>query len=156
MKRLLPLIALLPALLGSCAAYYSVRSTLGWENRALLVEFAEKAKVEQVAAQTSFNEALASWRELSRDDGTNLEALAEQFRTDAKEASSAAGKVRGRIGALQNLSKSVFSEWEDDIAEILTSLETEPSPPKVVPAARVRLPVPTAEPLALVTNNVPA
>ncbi len=117
-KRIAALALSLPVLLGSCAAYYSVRETLGYENRELLVERVIESKNRQLAAKEQFGSMLEAFQNLTRDDGTNLVPLYERLIQEVDETDSKAGSVESSLSSIQSVSTAVFKSWNDEIAEL--------------------------------------
>jgi len=103
---------------GCQTTYYAVWEKLGKEKRHLLKDQVEKARSEQQAASEQFKDALTGIKELYGFKGGELEEFYNKLKSDYEESERRAEAVRSRIAKVEQISKDLFKEWEEEIDEI--------------------------------------
>jgi ElaB/YqjD/DUF883 family membrane-anchored ribosome-binding protein len=121
--RLAKLSALVVALilLQSCNAcrerYFNTLEKVGLERRELLVDRVESARDAQVNAQEQFKDALEQYQELVGHDGGDLERMYNKLDREYEQSKNRAEKVHDRIRKVRNVARSLFSEWQAELAQ---------------------------------------
>ncbi|OZB14476.1 MAG: DNA repair protein [Marinobacter sp. 34-60-7] len=100
---------------GCSTVYYNAMEKLGIEKREILVDRVGDARDAQSEAQETFRSSLARFQSVVDTPDSELKAQYEDV-LDAYEASeSAAEKVRDRIDAVEDVSRALFEEWEEEL-----------------------------------------
>ncbi|MEQ8263585.1 DUF2959 domain-containing protein [Pseudohaliea sp.] len=113
-------VLLLPLLLwlGGCeSTYYAAMEKVGLEKRDILVDRVEDARDAQEDAQEQFTTALERYSALVDFDGGELQEVYEDLNDEYEASEAAAERVRGRIGAIEDVAGDLFDEWEDELAQ---------------------------------------
>jgi hypothetical protein len=111
---------LLPLLLwfGGCeSTYYAAMEKVGLEKRDILVDRVEDARDAQEDAQEQFTTALERYSALVAFDGGELQEVYEDLNDEYEDSEAAAGRVRERIDAIEDVAGDLFDEWEDELAQ---------------------------------------
>jgi outer membrane murein-binding lipoprotein Lpp len=116
-NSLAPLIALSILLAGCANVYYNARDALGTPRRDILVSRVSAAREDQREAQEQFQSALEEFSALVTFDGGDLEAIYSRLDKEYQRCESKADQVSDRIDSIESVSKSLFSEWEDELEE---------------------------------------
>jgi hypothetical protein len=98
--------------------YYNAWEAMGYAKRERLVDNVKSAAKSQDKAKEQFVTALEEFKSVVNFDGGNLEKTYNRFDKAYQSAESRANDVHGRIDSVENVSKSLFSEWKTEISEI--------------------------------------
>lgn len=102
----------------SCAtAYYNTLEQFGIEKRDVLVDRVKDARGEQADAQKVFASALEEFRSLVAVDGGKLERKYDKLSASYERADKQASDVRARIGAVNDVGRRLFREWETELKQ---------------------------------------
>lgn len=102
-----------------CSTVYNsaMENVFGVEKRQLLKSAVTKVSKDQKKAQEDFQDAMTRMKELYAFDGGNLEQMYNKLKGTQEDAQGQADKLRSRINNMENVAKSMFSEWEKEIKE---------------------------------------
>ena len=116
MKKMILLISLGLMTMG-CQSMYNtaMEKFFGVEKRQLLKGAVESVNKEQKAAQEQFKDAMTQLKELYAFQGGNLEVVYNKFKASYDDSQSQADVVRKRFDNMENVAKSMFNEWADEI-----------------------------------------
>lgn len=89
----------------------------GYEKRQLLTKSVDSLRKDQKKAQEEFKDALTRLKELYAFHGGELENVYDKLKSSYDQAKSQAGVVHQRIDNMQDISKSMFREWEREIKQ---------------------------------------
>lgn len=119
MKRTFALLLAYTLLLSGCQGLYNsaLENVFGFEKRELLEKSVQSVKGDQVKAQEEFQDALTELKKLYGFEGGNLEKMYDRFKGEYEDSAEQAEKVRERIGNMERIAKSMFSEWSDEIKD---------------------------------------
>lgn len=98
-------------------AYYGAMESMGIHKRDMLVERVEEARDEQEAAKEEFQDALASFKNITGFSGGDLEKLYDRLSDEYEDCADQAEEVDDRIDAVEQVSKDLISEWRDELSE---------------------------------------
>jgi hypothetical protein len=105
-------------LLAACqTAMYRALETIGIEKRDILVDRVTDARDSQTAAKEQFASALDRFRTVVQSDGTDLERMYDQVRSDYEKSRDRAKAVHDRIDAVESVAEDLFREWEAELGE---------------------------------------
>lgn len=105
---------------GCKTAYYAAMEKFGVEKRDLLKKRVVAARDEQKEAGEQFKDAMTRLKEMTGFDGGELEKAYNALKTDFDDCNGKAEAVRKRIRDMESVATDLFSEWENEIAEINT------------------------------------
>jgi hypothetical protein len=106
------------SLLAACqTAMYRALETVGIEKRDILVDRVGDARDSQTAAKEQFASALDRFRTVVQSEGTDLERVYDQVRTDYEKSRDRAQAVHDRIDAVESVAEDLFGEWEKELEE---------------------------------------
>ena len=113
------LVLLATPMLSSCSsAYYSTMERFGIHKRDILVDRVEKGRQEQEAAKEQFQTTLEAFQELTAFDGGDLQEIYEKLNREYRRAQERADEVSERVDSIQKVSDDLFSEWQEELAEM--------------------------------------
>jgi len=127
---LLALSAPVPLLaLGGCStAYYSAMEKVGTHKRDILKSRIESGQEEQKEAQEQIKTTYQRFQEATGYSGGDLESVYDRLNTEYERSEARATDVRDRIASIEQVSKDLFAEWQQEIGTIQkASLRTESS-----------------------------
>jgi len=107
--------------------YYDAWEAFGYDKRERLVDYVAAASASQGEAKEQFVSALDRFKALTSFDGGNLETTYNELNTAFLSAEARAADVKGHIDSVENVSRSLFDEWDDEIGMM--------SDPKIVRAS---------------------
>ncbi|EDY80645.1 hypothetical protein VDG1235_261 [Verrucomicrobiia bacterium DG1235] len=118
MKSLPLFFALSCLLLCSCqSAYYGAMEKFGVHKRDILVDRVEEAREAQEEAKEQFESAFEEFLAVSEVDVAELKSTYDRLQSAFDESESKAKAVRGRIDAIEEVSKALFREWEQELEQ---------------------------------------
>ena len=95
--------------------YYAGMEKAGFHKRDIMVSRVEKVQDSQEDAQEEFKSALEKFEELVKVDDSNLKSVYENFNDQYEDAEDAANDLSSKIDKLEDVSLSLFEEWEDEL-----------------------------------------
>ena len=113
------LISLITAIsFSGCAnnVYYAGMEKAGFHKRDIMVSRVEKVQDSQEDAQEEFKSALEKFEELVKVDDSNLKSVYENFNDQYEDAEDAANDLSSKIDKLEDVSLSLFEEWEEELS----------------------------------------
>ncbi len=115
---LLALLVVLPACRSAVQdVYFDARDKLGTPRRELLADRVEKARETQQEAREEFASALDAFQSVTGFQGGDLEDLYRRLNDAYERSQNQAEDVRKRIQAVEDVSSSLFREWEAELGE---------------------------------------
>ncbi|MBK1878294.1 DUF2959 domain-containing protein [Pelagicoccus mobilis] len=116
MKTLPFAVTLVCLLLCSCqSAYYGAMEKFGVHKRDILVDRVEDAREAQEEAKEQFESAFEEFLAVSEVDVGELKSTYDRLQTAFDDSESKAKAVRSRIEAIEEVSKALFREWEEEL-----------------------------------------
>lgn len=115
MPYFLALVLSIFTLTGCQSAYYSAMEQVGYHKRDIMVDRVEDAKESQQDAQQEFTSALEALSALTNFNGGELETVYNQINDKYEDSEKAAEDVRSRIAAIEDVSDSLFAEWQEEL-----------------------------------------
>ncbi len=105
--------------LTGCTTIYNatMEGVFGYEKRELFKKSVTALQSEQKDAQKEFKDALTRLKELYRFQGGELESVYEKVKSSYERCDGEAKAVHSRIESMEDLAKSMFSEWEKEIQQ---------------------------------------
>ncbi len=105
--------------LTGCTSIYNatMEGVFGYEKRELFKKSVASLQSEQKDAQKEFKDALTRLKELYGFSGGELESVYEKVKSSYERCDGEAKAVHTRIGNMEDLAKSMFSEWEKEIQQ---------------------------------------
>jgi hypothetical protein len=102
-----------------CQSMYNatMEGVFGYEKRELFKKSVTALQSEQQDAQQEFKDALTRLKELYGFRGGELESVYEKVKTAYERCTTEAKSVAARIENMEDLAKSMFSEWESEIKQ---------------------------------------
>jgi chromosome segregation ATPase len=101
---------------GGCTnTYYSAMEQVGQHKRDILKSRIESGREEQQEAQEQFKTTYQRFAEVAGYDGGDLEAVYEELDTEYERSEARAEDVRDRIASIEQVSKDLFAEWQQEI-----------------------------------------
>lgn len=109
----------LAVLLTGCTSIYNatMENVFGYEKRELFKKSVAALQDEQKDAQKEFKDALTRLKELYGFKGGELESVYEKVKSSYDRCDEEAKQVATRIENMEDLAKSMFSEWEKEIQQ---------------------------------------
>ena len=95
--------------------YYAGMEKAGFHKRDIMVSRVEKVQDSQKDAQEEFKSALEQFETLVTLKDSNLKSVYEKFNDEYENAKDAADDLNTRIDDLEDVSISLFEEWEEEI-----------------------------------------
>lgn len=105
--------------LTGCTSIYNstMENVFGYEKRELFKKSVTALQSEQKDAQKEFADALTRLKQLYGFNGGELESVYEKVKSSYERCDGEAKAVHTRIGNMEDLAKSMFSEWEKEIQQ---------------------------------------
>ncbi len=102
-----------------CTTIYNatMEGVFGYEKRELFKKSVTSLQEEQKDAQKEFKDALTRLKELYGFSGGELESVYEKVKSSYERYDGEAKAVQSRIENMEDLAKSMFSEWEKEIQQ---------------------------------------
>jgi gas vesicle protein len=106
-------------LMAGCTSIYNatMENVFGYEKRELFKKSVAALQSEQKEAQKEFKDALTRLKELYGFQSGELESVYEKVKTSYERCAAEAKSVQSRIEKMEDLAKSMFSEWEGEIKQ---------------------------------------
>lgn len=103
--------------ISGCAndVYYAGMEKAGFHKRDIMVSRVEKVQDSQKEAQEEFKSALEQFETLVTLEDSNLKSVYEKFNDEYENAKEAADDLNTRIDKLEDVSISLFEEWEEEL-----------------------------------------
>ncbi|QFT08485.1 DUF2959 domain-containing protein [Vibrio sp. THAF190c] len=115
MPYFLALVLSIFTLTGCQSAYYSAMEQVGYHKRDIMVDRVEDAKESQQDAQEEFTSALEALSSLTNFNGGDLEDMYNKINDKYQDSEKAAQNVSDRISAIEDVSDTLFAEWQDEL-----------------------------------------
>lgn len=113
------LLCVFSCLLSGCnLLYYSAMQHLGKEKRDILVSRIRSVKKDQQATQEQLKTTLQAFKEVTGFQGGNLEKVYNKLNKAYERCESRANKLKGRVNSVDDVAKSMFSEWQGEIRQM--------------------------------------
>lgn len=106
---------LVAALAGCQSAYYGAMEKVGVHKRDIMVDRVESVQEAQTDAKEQFESALAQFRSIIQIKDQDLAARYDRLNDEYEDSKAAAKSVTNRIDSVEDVSKALFDEWEDEI-----------------------------------------
>ncbi len=104
--------------LSACSqAYYSALEKAGFHKRDILIDRVQDAKQSQEAARDQFQSALEEFSSVVNIDGGNLEETYKMLDKELQKSEARAQEVKKRINKVEDVSKALFKEWEQELGQ---------------------------------------
>ena len=105
--------------LAGCTSIYNatMEGVFGYEKRELFKKSVAALQSEQKDAQKEFADALTRLKQLYGFSGGELESVYEKVKSSYERCDGEAKDVHTRIENMEDLAKSMFSEWEKEIKQ---------------------------------------
>jgi len=102
-----------------CQSVYNktMENVFGYEKRELLKKSVTSLQEEQQQAQEEFKDALTRLKELYAFQGGELENIYHKLKSSYEDCDAEANTVQKRIDNMENIAKSMFTEWEKEIQQ---------------------------------------
>ncbi len=102
-----------------CTSIYNatMENVFGYEKRELFKKSVTALQSEQKEAQQEFKDARTRLKELYGFHGGELESVYGKVKSSYERCDREAKAVHTRIGAMEDLAKSMFSEWEKELQQ---------------------------------------
>jgi hypothetical protein len=106
-------------LITGCTTIYNatMEGVFGYEKRELFKKSVASLQEEQKDAQKEFTDALTRLKQLYGFSGGELESVYEKVKSSYERCDGEAKAVHTRIENMEDLAKSMFSEWEKEIQQ---------------------------------------
>lgn len=104
------------------SVYYALSNVvneniLGYQKREILVDRVEDARDEQTRAKEQFQTALEKFKSVVSVEPSELESRYKELKTAYDRCDSQAKAVHSRIGAIENVSGSLFAQWQKELEQ---------------------------------------
>jgi len=122
-RKFFPTLALLAGIGGlfgtGCTSVYNatMEHVFGYEKRELFQKSVTALQSQQQEAQKEFKDALTRLRELYGFQGGELESVYNKVKSSYENCEEEAKDVHTRIENMEDLAKSMFSEWDKEIQQ---------------------------------------
>ena len=117
MLRLVTLVSTAAWLAACSSAYYSALESVGVHKREILVDRVADAREAQVEARDQFQSALEEFTAVVGFEGGELESVYKKLNRELERSEDKAERVHDRIDAVEDVSKALFKEWEQELSE---------------------------------------
>ena len=114
-------IALAPSLASCRSMYYGTMEKFGVHKRDILVDRVEEGRDAQEEAKQEFLTTMELFKRFSDFDGGELEDFYDELKSQLDRSEDRAGRVRGRIESIEEVSSDLFEEWQNELSEIHSS-----------------------------------
>ncbi len=102
--------------LGGCnSAYYSAMEQVGTHKRDILRSRIEAGQEDQQEAQEQIKTTYQRFQELTGYKGGDLESVYEELNSEYERSEARAEDVRERIASIEQVSKDLFAEWQQEV-----------------------------------------
>lgn len=117
MRQKLFLIFTLAVLSSGCQTLYNttLEKVFGMEKRQIFKKSVEDVNADQKKAQDSFKDSITKLKELYNFSGGQLESVYNKLKGSYENSQARANKVHERIENMDDVAKSMFSEWDKEI-----------------------------------------
>lgn len=105
------------ALAGCNSLYYGAMEKVGIHKREIMVDRVKSARDSQDEAKEQFLTAVEQFRSVVNFQGGNLEREYNRLNATLQKSEAKAAEVRDRIGAVEDVSEALFSEWRGEIKQ---------------------------------------
>lgn len=95
--------------------YYAGMEKVGFHKRDIMVSRVEKVQDSQKDAQEEFKSALEKFGTLVTIKDSDLKSAYEKFADEYEDASEASNDLNTHINKLEDVSVSLFEEWEEEL-----------------------------------------
>ncbi len=102
---------------GCQSVYYETMEKFGTHKRDILVDRVEEGKEAQEDARAQFASALEEFLAVSEVDMGNLKAAYDRIQDTFDRSEKRAKAVWDRIDSIKSVSKALFKEWENELAQ---------------------------------------
>ena len=122
-RKMFPTVALFSCVgllfVTGCTSLYNatMENVFGYEKRELFKKSVTALQSQQKDAQKEFKDALTRLKELYGFKGGELESVYEKVKSSYASCEDEAKAVHTRIENMEDLAKSMFSEWEKEIQQ---------------------------------------
>lgn len=110
-------LALTTFIAGCSSIYYSALDSVGIQMRDILVHRVVAARDTQEEAKEQFKSALKQFTALTNFKGGDLQETYEKLNDEYEDSVAKAEELRKRIDDIEDVSESLFEEWEEEIGE---------------------------------------
>lgn len=117
LSTLLSISIILLALQGCSDTYYGAMEQVGIHKRDIMVDRVEASKEAQEAAQQQFTNALEQFESVVNLRQTDLKKAYESLNAEYQLSMKTAENVSDRIRKVEDVSKALFKEWEDELSQ---------------------------------------
>lgn len=100
-----------------CQTLYNatMEKVFGMEKRQIFKKSVEDVNADQKKAQEQFKDSITKLKELYNFKGGQLETVYNKLKSSYENSQAQANKVHERIGNMDSVAKSMFSEWDKEI-----------------------------------------
>lgn len=117
MKYFPPLLAAVALVLAGCSsAYYDTLEKFGFAKRDILVDRVDDTRDAQADAKEQFSSALERFLAVTRIEGGDLQDKFDELNREFRRSEAAAGEVRKRIDAVEDVADELFREWKSELS----------------------------------------
>ena len=119
MNRRLACLLVLGLAAAGCQTVYNttMEKVFGYEKRQLLKGAVTDLQKDQQKAQEEFKDAMTRLKELYAFQGGELESVYNKLKGSYDDCNARATAVHKRIGNMEDIANSMFSEWEKEIQQ---------------------------------------
>ncbi len=102
---------------GCSSIYYSALDSVGIQMRDILIHRVVAARDTQEEAKEQFKSALEQFTALTNFKGGDLQETYEKLNDEYEDSVAKAEELRKRIDDIEDVSESLFEEWEEEIQQ---------------------------------------
>ncbi len=113
----LSLFYLILIIAGCSSIYYSALDSVGIQMRDILVHRVIEARDTQQEAKEQFKSALEQFTALTNFKGGDLQDTYKKLNEEYEDSVAKAEELQKRIEDIEDVSESLFEEWEDEIGQ---------------------------------------
>ncbi len=113
----LSLFHLILIIAGCSSIYYSALDSVGIQMRDILVHRVIEARDTQQEAKEQFKSALEQFTALTNFKGGDLQDTYKKLNEEYEDSVAKAEELQKRIEDIEDVSESLFEEWEDEIGQ---------------------------------------
>jgi hypothetical protein len=117
MSKLFLLVTAIFVITGCQSTYYKTMEVFGYEKRDIMVDKVQETRDAQEQAQKQFVSALDQLTELTNYKGSDLEKQYNKLKDQYQKSQSKAAAVSGKIAQVEQVSKDLFKEWNQEIKQ---------------------------------------
>lgn len=108
----------IPFAFSACdTAYINAMDKMGYAERDLLSSRVKSARDAQAEAKKDIQSALDQFGQVVAYQGGDLEATYKKLKSELQNSEDSAETVRNRIGAVEHVADSLFSEWKTELSQ---------------------------------------